>query len=1303
MPIRYLGKSQRPRDPVQVAAVGVFAPSKMLWGKRWDSGLYTGPAGHLEPDEDPRVGAARELYEEAGIRVDPAELQDLGARRSGRVEVHCFRLDLSAEVPVTNENDPDEEFEELRWIALENGLLPAEIADNLHVPMERNALLSALGMVPEGLGKAEGTLPRLELGAQCYGDEGAEVSIHPSGAGYTITWSDEQGDLGTTGCLSKSEVSRAVGEWLAKNGPTDEHLAGEHGRSADRISQTADSPASHHVAGLRHASAARLYGNAGNREKAAYHQQKADEHVQKSGIKPKKAAKPRAPKAKPEAPKNLVVQHNISAKGLENAHKLGALPAPSIAVAHQDHPLTGFGEVSLVAHPSLVDPKQKVPLFDADVYSPRYPRAKNKINEKEYKQFSKELQPHIEATSRYGYRHLDDSDFRRDMEHDTPADFAKNRGQVQYALGLQYLRSKGEDPKPPTRRVPTEFDFAEHPEIQAIAAEHPRHSIKWKDSDKIKMMSQAVDRAIDAHSQKKYGKALDPEELKDLTRGLKRRVGIVDENGQPTGTMHWNKIDTILEDAKKVGQSEPDVHAFQDSIHKRVSEDPEFHKFVEQKLGPLQGEQYIEHGRKKVPHTLENVLRALIKKPVRGGEDAGSFGGSGQTRALGARKFSSLDQAKQHSHKLVDHRAFEAAKETFHKQLGDLADEVRPDLSAFQRMDSVNDLLADYIKNHNLDRALRDNGAQNVSESTKANIRQAAQDLLNMPTEYFEAKPQRAVGLNEFKGAAIPHTAPQRTRDILRHHGVHTEEYQSGDEEDRKRAIQKIAREHDLLLSEDDFWGEDLGKTQPGITFPKMGLGDDQRPTPIVNTTTQLESKLGLMDAAARRAHPGAHIDSLVPASRTAAGSASNSAPISYSRGPALRPNDSHPHDPLSTQLHEDVHQMFSRVQAKHGPSARKTLARNLVHSMPDELRQAAENFSHWKNKSYVGNQEETISNLVSYLNNPHERYLFRTQALGFHGYPAERRNAEGYLESHPDKSRRLLGPDVKYHPKTQGPQHALALEHDQRMKRAMAHLRSVAAQADDSWARRSKFWEGKSIEKSEPLQAGGDWLCLEKGETAPRDVLVCIPRSRLASVEAEEKQVAEQVAAGHKGATYWWSVGRLPKQLPARVYFVWDGAIRAYHECVGSVSSPGPRLLLDHEIHDIEPVPAKAFRGWRYFTMEQYSTPNENGAGLKKGEEVPEQEEGLDEIAQLLSHPDPVERGLALKLGGVRRHHIVQALLSPDPALQATALAHSALDDEILRAVVSTEGNWELKRKLLARPELPGWAMTEMVRAALS
>lgn len=210
MTIRLLGKSQRPKQPLQVAANAVFSPDgEMLWGRRRDNGLWSTPSGHLEPGEDPREGGARELFEEAGIDVDPAELQGLGSRQSGQHLVHCFRLDLKQPTEPTAEHDPDEEFEELRWVELEGGQLPAEIAENLHVPIGRNALLAALGMGDLAVIKVE------LLDAYC-GDAAALVEATPDGSGYRVAWHDADGFLGHSQALSKAEAAAAVGQWMEK-------------------------------------------------------------------------------------------------------------------------------------------------------------------------------------------------------------------------------------------------------------------------------------------------------------------------------------------------------------------------------------------------------------------------------------------------------------------------------------------------------------------------------------------------------------------------------------------------------------------------------------------------------------------------------------------------------------------------------------------------------------------------------------------------------------------------------------------------------------------------------------------------------------------------------------------------------------------------------------------------------------------------------------------------------------------------------------------------------------------------------
>lgn len=98
------------------------------------------------------------------------------------------------------------------------------------------------------------------------------------------------------------------------------------------------------------------------------------------------------------------------------------------------------------------------------------------------------------------------------------------------------------------------------------------------------------------------------------------------------------------------------------------------------------------------------------------------------------------------------------------------------------------------------------------------------------------------------------------------------------------------------------------------------------------------------------------------------------------------------------------------------------------------------------------------------------------------------------------------------------------------------------------------------------------------------RDIVVTIPRAKLREIEDEEAEVARMVADGITGVQFYWHMGRLPKEQPDRIYFVWDGAIRAYHEVLEMDEEIG-RIYMDTTIHNLpEPIIMQGFRGYRYF-----------------------------------------------------------------------------------------------------------------------
>lgn len=97
------------------------------------------------------------------------------------------------------------------------------------------------------------------------------------------------------------------------------------------------------------------------------------------------------------------------------------------------------------------------------------------------------------------------------------------------------------------------------------------------------------------------------------------------------------------------------------------------------------------------------------------------------------------------------------------------------------------------------------------------------------------------------------------------------------------------------------------------------------------------------------------------------------------------------------------------------------------------------------------------------------------------------------------------------------------------------------------------------------------------------RDIVVTIPKSKMKSVEAEEADVARRISNGEQGLGYFWQMGMMPKEQPERIFFVWDGAVRAYHDVTGMDRS-AKRIYMDPTIHDLEsPIPMGGFRGFRY------------------------------------------------------------------------------------------------------------------------
>lgn len=183
--------------------------------------------------------------------------------------------------------------------------------------------------------------------------------------------------------------------------------------------------------------------------------------------------------------------------------------------------------------------------------------------------------------------------------------------------------------------------------------------------------------------------------------------------------------------------------------------------------------------------TLDNIV-----KEMKGGAGGEGFNyGVGNLRAVATPKFRTLSQIKAARGKVVDQGKMEEIK----KQTDDAYFEILQRLREVNKDYSAEDALLEFAQSKRmstLDR-LYDN---KLPDELKADIGIFLNKIQELPTGYFEIKPQRAVSIEEFRGAIIPVDTPESARAVLRKAGI-TDVYEYSTPEERKSLFQKYGKE----------------------------------------------------------------------------------------------------------------------------------------------------------------------------------------------------------------------------------------------------------------------------------------------------------------------------------------------------------------------------------------------------------------------------------------------------------------------------------------------------------------------------
>lgn len=462
----------------------------------------------------------------------------------------------------------------------------------------------------------------------------------------------------------------------------------------------------------------------------------------------------------------LVVQHNLSVKNLIHADRMGGLAAPSIGITDKGNPLTGFGEITLIADKNLIDPKRGARTFGSDVYSPRYPEVALSFDAASTKTINNIIAPFVEELgvqpfTSYGLTNQGSPGaVTRELEYN-PAFLAA-------FLTKQGVKPKYE--KTAKRELEKELKiFAGATDAQTLAQRAD--------------FRKAVGRV---HEEILGGKDnIDEESLGNLARAESHKVVAYTKYLAEKGKIDPDQSLRAMRDQIYKKKLSGKLEAFtQEVLHKALPAERIFKGFTN------------AGDRKYIPHTIENVVKEL-KTNIRGGENFNY--GLGSVRSAYTPQFKSVEQIKAAKNKLLSAEQFESVKTEVGAGLTALSERLDPYHPA-SRFDSFATAAYDAAK-MGVSKALTENGYKGVPSELKADIAEFLEKLRGMPTEYFESKLPRIVGLNEFAAAVVPKGTPQNALDILKKNGITDIKYYT-DSADRAKKIGSFEK----LLFQSNFY-----------------------------------------------------------------------------------------------------------------------------------------------------------------------------------------------------------------------------------------------------------------------------------------------------------------------------------------------------------------------------------------------------------------------------------------------------------------------------------------------------------------
>lgn len=512
-----------------------------------------------------------------------------------------------------------------------------------------------------------------------------------------------------------------------------------------------------------------------------------------------------------DSQKDLVAVHNLTEQNLQEALELGGMPSPSIAVVKAKEGHTKYGPISLVFGSDTIDPmvNRKNRVYGADAWTPTRPGVEYEVNYNAMRDFENRV---YEASGEaFEGKFVNSAAVQR-----TGVDEASNMSRKELAQKMQrdtgvqlaYLKDKGITVEPVYRMEQEQFDSIGNDALEAVIRRTGEAEIKEAfEGGDIDRLDKLADAAADALEEKYTHGALEGQNRRWMLRINKLR----NENR--------GRLYQLLEHAYKMltdtsaGKQTLDVEATRNAIREKAPEQ-KVEQWVYDKLEGVLGEKGIRNekepftpsGKKRSfaqlhnPYTLENLVKAMNSQNARG-QDVWGVSASTLMSTTTA-EYKTLDEARADKGRLRQmpeaeyKKLLEDADGQIEQVIRMLRQETTPHSdNSFEEQEILGDILMQAAQGKRTAAAIGKAFAKEgyiIGKDTAQRILKLYNDVAKIPTGYFEAKPQRAVGFDEVRVAILPDNISRSLIDELKQKGVKVELYKAGDDAQRTAVLNRV-------------------------------------------------------------------------------------------------------------------------------------------------------------------------------------------------------------------------------------------------------------------------------------------------------------------------------------------------------------------------------------------------------------------------------------------------------------------------------------------------------------------------------